>query len=226
MKVRFLGQSCFEMSYGGKYLLFDPFVSANPLAGHISLDEIKADYILLTHGHADHVLDAEAIGRRTGAHIISNYEIQTWFEAKGIKGHPMNLGGKWNFDFGTVRYVQAVHSSTLPDGSSGGNPGGFVVSGGEKNFYFSGDTALTLDMQLIPRICPELDFCIFPIGDNFTMGYEDAVIASQFVECDTVIACHFDTFGFIKIDVEAAVKAFEEAGKNLIIPEIGQVLEL
>ena len=138
----------------------------------------------------------------------------------------MNLGGKWKFDFGTVKYVQAVHSSMLPDGSYGGPSGGFVVWNEEFSFYFAGDTALTLDMQLIPKTCPKLDFAILPIGDNFTMGYEDAVIAAQFIECDKIIGCHFDTFGYIKINHQDAITEFKNAGKELILLEIGKSIDI
>ncbi len=226
MTIQFLGQSAFLIETAGKKLLFDPFISENPMSKNIDVDAIEADYILLSHGHFDHVADAEAIAKRTGATIISNYEVVTWYGNKDLKGHPMNHGGKWTFDFGTVKYVNAVHSSMLPDGSYGGNSGGFVIWNEEGCFYFSGDTALTLDMKLIPMTCPKLDFAIMPIGDNFTMGYEDAAIAADFVECDKIVACHFDTFGFIEIDHAKAKKAFEDKGKTLILPEVGKTFEV
>lgn len=222
MKVTFLGQSCFLIDVKGIRLITDPFISPNPKAAHIDVDDIKADYILLSHGHEDHVADAEKIAKNNGAKIISNFEIVSWFGQKGISGHSMNHGGKWNFDFGTLKYVYATHSSVLPDGTYGGNPGGFVIWNEESCFYFAGDTALTMDMQTIPMTCPKLDFCILPIGDNFTMGYEDAAIAAEFVNCDTIIGCHFDTFGFIEIDHEAAKETFVKRGKNLIIPSVGE----
>ena len=137
----------------------------------------------------------------------------------------MNHGGKRSFEFGTVKYVNAIHSSMLPDGSYGGAPGGFVVWNNEVSFYFAGDTALTWDMKLIPITCPKLDFAILPIGDNFTMGYEDAVIASDFIQVDKIIACHYDTFGYIKINHDAAIKEFKNAGKELILLEPGSSLE-
>lgn len=226
MTIQFLGQSAFLIETVGKKLLFDPFISENPKSKSIDINSIEADYILLSHGHFDHVADAEAIAKRTGATIISNYEVVTWYDIKGLKGHPMNHGGKWKFDFGTVKYVNAVHSSMLPDRSYGGNAGGFVIWNEEGCFYFSGDTALTLDMKLIPMTCPKLDYAIMPIGDNFTMGYEDAVIAADFVDCDKIVACHFDTFGFIEIDHAKAKKAFEDKGKTLILPEVGKSFEV
>ncbi len=226
MQITFYGQSCFGITINGKHLIFDPFITPNELAKDIKLEDIPADYILLSHGHRDHVADAEAIAKRTGAKIISNYEIVSWYGAKGIEGHPMNLGGSWQFDFGKVKYVNAVHSSVLPDGTPGGNPGGFVIESTEGTFYFAGDTALTWDMKLIPMTCKALDFAILPIGDNFTMGYQDAVIASDFIACNNIIGCHYDTFGYIKIDQESAQKAFSDQGKELILLKIGESISI
>lgn len=221
MTLTYYGQATIGIETNGVHLLFDPFISPNELAKHIDINSIPADYILISHGHQDHLADAEVIAKRTGASIISNYEIVSWYGSKGLKGHPMNHGGKWSFDFGTVKYVNAIHSSVLPDGTYGGNPGGFVVTTPDGTFYFAGDTALTWDMKLIPMTCPKLDFAILPIGDNFTMGYDDAVIASDFIECDEIIGCHYDTFGYITIDKDAAIKAFSDKGKNLHLINIG-----
>ena len=226
MKLTYYGQACFGLEIGGKKLLFDPALSVNPLAKDLDINALEADYILLTHGHGDHVADVEAIAKNTGASIISNYEIVTYYGSKGINGHPLNHGGKWTFDFGTVKYVNAVHSSVLPDGTYGGNPGGFVISNGDNCFYHAGDTALTWDMKLIPMTCPTLRFAILPVGDNFTMGYEDAILASDFIECDTIIGCHFDSFGYIEIDHVAVQAAFAEKGKQLILPQVGETIEV
>lgn len=226
MKITYYGHSCFHVQMNGKHLLFDPFISPNPKASSIDIKSIPADFLMVSHGHVDHVADAEAIGKRTAAKVVSNYEIVTWFGGKGVSGHPMNHGGKTQLDFGTVKYVKAVHSSVLPDGTYGGNPGGFVIWNKYACFYFAGDTALTHDMKLIPITCPKLDFAILPVGDNFTMGYNDAAIAAEFIECDTIIGCHFDTFDVIKIDHEAAKKAFAKRGKNLILPAIGETVEV
>ncbi|MEZ4983249.1 MAG: metal-dependent hydrolase [Saprospiraceae bacterium] len=222
MKVTYYGHACFLVETNGKSILFDPFITPNEMAKDVDVESINPDFILVTHGHGDHVADVESIGKRSGAQVVSNFEVASWFEAKGLKAHGMNHGGKWNFDFGTAKYVNAIHTSSLPDGSYGGNPGGFVVWNNEGCFYHAGDTALTMDMKLIPSICPPLDFAILPIGDNFTMGYEDAAIAAEFIECDQIIGCHFDTFGYIKIDHEAAKSAFEAKGKNLILLNIGE----
>jgi L-ascorbate metabolism protein UlaG (beta-lactamase superfamily) len=224
MKLKYLGQSCFQATLKNKNIIIDPFISPNEKASHINVSEIKADYILLTHGHGDHVADAENIAKNNEATIISNYEIVSWYQEKEINGHPLNHGGKWVFDFGTTKYVNAIHSSVLPDGTYGGNPGGFVIWNEETCFYHAGDTALTLDMKLIPETCPKLDFAILPIGDNFTMGYEDAVVAARFIDCDIIIGCHFDTFGYIEIDHEKAITAFADAGITLILPKIGELI--
>ena len=225
MKVTFYGHSSFQIDTGTHSLIFDPFISQNEQAANIDLHSLKADFVLLSHGHGDHVADAEAILNNNQATLISNFEIVTYYGKKGINGHPMNHGGKWKFDFGTVNYVNAVHSSVLPDGTYAGNAGGFVITAGDKTFYFAGDTALTLDMKLIPILYPKLDFAILPIGDNFTMGYAQAAIAAEYIECDNIIGCHFDTFGYIKVDHEAAKEAFRKHGKDLTLLGIGESVE-
>jgi len=226
MNLTYYGHSCFSVTANGKKLLFDPFITGNELAKHIDINTIEADYILLSHGHADHVADAESIAKRTGAKIIANYEVAMWFAGKGIENyHPMNHGGKWSFDFGEVKCVGAVHSSSMPDGSYGGNPMGFIILNDEQNFYYSGDTALTLDMQLIPLFA-EIDFAVLPIGDNFTMGIEDAVQAAKMVQTNTVIGVHYDTFGFIKIDHQQATGIFKSQGVELKLVAIGETIEV
>lgn len=225
MKVTYLGHSCFLILFNGKKLLIDPFITGNELAKNINVLDIKCDYILITHGHQDHLLDAELIANKNNAIIISNYEIVSWYQSKGLNGHGMNHGGKFNFDFGTVKFVTAIHSSVLPSGSYGGNPGGFVIYGNNKSFYHAGDTALTYDMKLIPKLCPKLDFAILPIGDNFTMGIDEALVASDFIKCKKIIGCHFNTFPQIKIDTANALKKFSFGKKKLIIPKIGHSLD-
>lgn len=225
MKITFYGHSALGIEVKGKHLLIDPFISGNPKASHIDVNAIQADYILLTHAHQDHILDVETIAKRTNAVIVSNWEIATYYGNKGFQNHPMNLGGSWQFDFGTVKYVNAIHSSSFPDGTYGGNPGGFVIEGEHKNIYISGDTALTYDMKLIP-LRTKLDLAIFPIGNNFTMDVEDAIIASDFVACDKILGVHFDTFGYIEINHDEAIKKFFEKGKDLMLLEIGDFIEI
>ena len=226
MKITFYGQNCLGIEIQGKHILVDPFITGNDLAkDKIDINNIKADYILLTHAHTDHTLDAEAIAKNTGAIIVSNFEITNYYEAKGIEVHPMNHGGSWKFEFGKVKYVTAIHTSSFGDGTYGGQPGGFVIQGEHKNIYIAGDTALTMDMKLIPMYT-KLDLAILPIGDNFTMGVDDAILASDFVQCDKVLGVHYDTFGFIEIDHEEAKRKFYSAGKDLMLLEIGESLEL
>ena len=170
MKFTYYGHACFSVQAGGKTLLFDPFITPNPLAKKIDVDKVAADFILVSHGHGDHVADVIDIAKRTGATVITSYEVGTWFEGKGVKNvQAMNHGGAAKTDFGRVKLTSAIHSSSMPDGSYGGNPCGFVIESGDGNFYYSGDTALTYDMKLIGE-ATKLDFAIFPIGDFFTMG--------------------------------------------------------
>ncbi len=223
MKITYYGQSCFMIETKGKTILTDPFITYNELAKDIDVDSIPADYIAVSHGHQDHIADLESIAKRTGAKIIASFEVHSWANKLGMENtHPMNTGGKWTFDFGTIMCVNAIHSSSFPDGSYAGPAMGFVIWNEEGCIYFAGDTALTMDMKLIPMLCPKVDISLMPIGDNFTMDVKQAVIASDFVECNKVLGCHYDTFGFIKIDKEAAQKAFEDAGKDLILLDIGK----
>ena len=226
MRFTYYGQSCFLIEISGKKLLFDPFISGNPLAKDIDLQAIEADYILVSHGHGDHTGDLISIAKRTGAMVVAAFEITEWCGKQGITNvHPMNFGGKKQLEFGTVKFVHAMHSSVLPDGTYGANPGGFVVTTDEGNFYYSGDTSLMTDMRLIPRYA-KLDFAILPVGDNFTMGVEDAIIAAEFIQCGKIIGVHFDTFPYIEINHETSVQQFKDAGLELTLPEIGETINL
>lgn len=226
MKITYYGHSCFGLEIGGKHLLFDPFISPNELAKDIDIDSIPCDYLLLSHGHADHVADAVSIAQRSGATVVSNFEIVSWIQNQGIESaHPMNHGGGWNFDFGRVTYVNAVHSSSLPDGSYGGNPGGFIIQAGGKTVYYSGDTALCYDMKMFGELF-NIDLAFLCMGDNFTMGPKEAVIAADWIGCDQIVGMHYDTFGYIKIDHSHSEKLFAGAGKTLHLFEIGDSREM
>ena len=225
MKITFYGQATFELQAGGKTLLFDPFISPNPAAKDIDVDSLKPDYILVSHGHGDHVADLLHIQKNSGAVIICIAEIANWLGKHGINNaHGMNIGGGFNFDFGRVKMVNAIHSSTLPDGSPGGNPAGFVLYVEDKVIYYAGDTALTYDMKLLAD--ENLDWAILPIGDNYTMGAEDAIKASAFIDCKNVIGMHYDTFPVIKIDKEEVKSKFTKAGLNLKLMELGESLDI
>lgn len=225
MKITFLGHSCFSIEINEITILIDPFISGNPLAAHIDISNLKADFILLTHAHQDHVLDVEVIAERTKSVIVSNYEIAMYYGAKGLNVNALNHGGTFKTHDFSAKYVNAIHTSSFADGTYGGEPGGFVISSEDKSLYVAGDTAVTMDMKLIPMSL-HLDAAIFPIGDTFTMGVEDAIIASNLVECGKIIGCHFNTFPQIEIDVNDAKTKFSLKEKELIILEIGEKISL
>lgn len=225
MKITYYGHATLCLETAGKKLIFDPFISGNPLAKHIDLATLAADYILLTHAHEDHVLDVERLVEQTGAPLISNAEIIGHYEKKGYRGHGMNYGGCLHFDFGLLKYVIALHSSSFADGTYGGNPGGFVLESEGKTLYIAGDTALSQEMKTLGEQ-HDLELSILPIGDAFTMGYQDAITASQWLDCPRVLGYHYDTFDCIKIDHQRAKSAFEANGRELILLPIGGQLEL
>lgn len=226
MKITYFGHSCFQVIINDKKILFDPFISPNPLAAHINIAEINPDYILVSHGHEDHIADLVKIAKQSGAKVIGAWEITQWALKQGIENvHPMNTGGAWNFDFGKVKCVKAEHSSSLPDGSYGGNPLGFIIESDKGNFYYAGDTALTFDMKLIGDY-KKMDFAFLPIGNNFTMSIDNAVIACDFIKCKKIIGMHYDTFGYIVIDKVEAKNKFNMDGKHLTLLEIGESIEI
>jgi L-ascorbate metabolism protein UlaG (beta-lactamase superfamily) len=226
MQVTYYGHSCFGLTLEGKRILLDPFITPNKLAESIQIKNIQADYILLSHAHEDHIADALALAQQTGALLIGSYEVTTWFEGKGITNvHPMNIGGQKLTDFGTIKMVNAVHSSTFADGTPGGNAAGFLIQSNGRTIYYAGDTALHYDMKFLGKFY-KVDLAFLPIGDNFTMGVEDAIIASKFVKCDRIVGMHYDTFGYIKLDHSAAKSAFEDADKILYLMNIGETTDL
>lgn len=226
MKICAYGHSCFSVRCGSKTLLFDPFISPNSLASHIKVDDVTADVILVSHGHEDHLADCVKIALRTKALVISGFEIVQWLSKQGVTNIcGMNIGGKVQFDFGTVKMINATHSSSFPDGSYAGAAAGFLIKSGVGNFYYSGDTALTYDMKLIAADV-KLDFAALPIGDAFTMGAEDAALAASWVGAKKVLGLHYDTFPEIRINKTEARAAFETYGIELHLPAPGQQLEL
>ena len=226
MKLTYYGHACFAVEAGGKTLLFDPFITPNPLAQEIDIEKIAADFILVSHGHGDHLADVVAIAKRTKAKVIAPFEVGEWFEKQGLKDvQAMNHGGAAKTDFGRVKLTAAIHSSSMPDGSYGGNPCGFVIETSEGNFYYSGDTALTMDMKFIGEQT-RLRFAVLPIGDFFTMGIEDALRAAELVQAGKIVGVHYDTFPPIKLDHAAAHTAARAAGKELLLPKIGETIDV
>jgi L-ascorbate metabolism protein UlaG (beta-lactamase superfamily) len=225
-KIWYLGHSCFHLEIDGIQIVTDPFIKPNPKAEHIDFSSIKADIILVSHGHGDHIADLVELANQTGAEVISNYEITTWLENQGYaKSRPMNHGGAYTSHGLNFKMTNAVHSSSFPDGSFAGNPAGFVIQGEKDCIYFAGDTALTYDMKLIDEEF-DLSLAMLPIGDNFTMGIADAARAANFCGASKVVGMHYDTFGFIEIDHNQAIEKFNAHGVELLLPAVGDKLEL
>ena len=225
--ITFYGHSCFTIELDGVQFLFDPFITGNEATkGIVDLAKITPDFIVLTHGHQDHILDAETIAKQSGAPIIANYEIANWYAGKGIDCTiPMNHGGTFDCNGVDLKMVNAVHTSSFPDGSYAGQPAGFVVRGEKQSFYCSGDTALHYDMKLIADD-GGVDFAFLCLGDHFTMGVDDAIKAAQFVDTKSIIGVHFDTFLPIQIDHDDAILKFKNSNLQLKLPAIGESFDI
>jgi len=225
VRITYHSHACFGIDAGGTHLLIDPFLTGNPLTD-VSAEQVAADYILVSHGHGDHVGDTVAIAQRTGATTISNFEIQSWLQAQGVEStHPLHIGGGFDFPFGRVKLTIAHHGSMLPDGSYGGNPAGFLLSLEGKKIYHACDTGLFYDMKLIGE--EGLDLAILPIGDNFTMGPDDALRAVKFLAPKVVIPIHYDTFDVIKQDPHAFAGRVEtETSAQCVVLKAGETYDL
>lgn len=226
MKLTYYGHSCFLLETSSSKILFDPFISPNELASNIDVEKIDANFIVQSHGHLDHIADLIPIAQRTRAVVIGSWELTEWLRKQGIeKVHPMNIGGSWNFKFGKLKMVFAAHSNSLPDGSYGGVAAGYLLEVDGKRIYYSGDTALTQDMKLIGEYWRP-DVALLPIGDNFTMDVDDAILASDLINCKEIIGMHYDTFGYIKINHEEAIRKFKLRNKTLHLIDIGSTIAL
>lgn len=225
MRLTYLGHSCFLLETAAARLLFDPYLSENP-AAPLQPKDVACDFILISHGHEDHTCDALAIARHCGATIVANYEIAEYFSAKGAKTHGMNPGGGFRFPFGRVKLTLAHHTSSLEAGLHPiylGAPCGILVQADERTIYHAGDTALFLDMQLIGRA--GLDLALIPIGDNYTMGPDDAVTALDFLRPKLAVPMHYNTWPIIAQDAAAfaTLAAKSEHAVNVMAP--GATLE-
>lgn len=224
MKYRYLGNSCIQLTINNTIILIDPFIQDNGLASDIDITTLKPDFILLTHGHFDHISDAGKIAEQSSATIISNYEIASHFSNKGFETIAMNHGGTiYENDF-NAKYVNAIHSSSLPDGSYAGNPGGFVIYNDEICVYHAGDTALTYDMKLISEQF-NVDLAFLPIGGQLTMDVADAITASRFIGCKHIVGIHFVVFGTLRINHKEAIEQFKANGFLLELMNIGEEQE-
>jgi L-ascorbate metabolism protein UlaG (beta-lactamase superfamily) len=224
-KLTWYGHAAFRLDVGGHRILIDPFLTGSALAP-ISADDVDTNYILITHGHGDHVGDAISIAQRTNALVISNFEICNWLQAQGVeRTHAQHIGGGYPHPFGYLKLTIAHHGSSLPDGSYGGNPAGLLLTAEEKKLYFAGDTGLFYSMRLIGE--EGIDLAVLPIGDNFTMGPDDALRAVQLIAPKVVMPIHYDTFDVIRQDPHAwAERVSDETSAQAIVLEPGGILRL
>ncbi len=223
-KIIFHGHSFVEINHNDTIIYIDPFITGNPLCD-INAGQAKCDYIILTHGHADHFGDTPGIASDKNVKVIATAELSYYLEAKGIVTHAMNLGGSYEFPFGKVKLTLAHHSSSTPDGAYAGDPAGILINFEDKTFFHAGDTALFYDMKLIGEM-NKIDFACLPIGDNFTMGIDDAVKAAEFLNAKTVLPVHYNTFDVIKADADEFKRKIESVGRKCIVMNPGDSAEL
>jgi L-ascorbate metabolism protein UlaG (beta-lactamase superfamily) len=224
LNITYHGHACFEITDGKHNLIVDPFLEGNPSATK-NPDEVKVDFVIVTHGHGDHWGDTTRIAKDNDALVITNFELAQYAGKQGLKAHPLHIGGRADFPFGWVKLTIAHHGSTLPDGSSyGGNPAGALINIDGKTIYHAGDSGLFLDMQLIGEL-NRIDLAMLPVGDNFTMGPVDAAKAVEFVKPKRVIPMHYDTFDVIKQDLQEFKKLVSNKAE-LVVMDYGSSFEL
>ncbi|PLX24142.1 MAG: metal-dependent hydrolase [Ignavibacteria bacterium] len=224
MKLTYLSHSSFLLDDGTHTVVIDPFLTGNPTAP-LAVDSVKAQYVVLTHAHGDHLGDALDIAEKQNALIIAVNELANYASEKGVNAHNMHIGGAYNFPFGRVKFTIAHHGSSSPEGLYMGEPAGVVITMGGKTLYHCGDTGLFLDMQLIGER-DHIDCMMAPIGDNFTMGIDDAVKAVEFVKPGLAIPIHYNTFPVIAADPQVFAKKVEAQGMQARVMEYGETLEL
>ncbi len=224
LKVTYYGHSAFKLCDGINSLIIDPFLSNNPVSP-VKPEDVKVKHIILTHAHGDHIGDAFKIAKQNDATIIAVFELANYFAAKGVKTHGMHIGGGFNFPFGRAKFTIAHHGSSTADGQYMGAPAGVIVTMGGKNVYHCGDTALFYDMKLIGEMTP-IDIMLVPIGDNFTMGIDDAAKAVELANPKIAVPIHYNTFDVIKTDPSLFGKKLDRIGKNYIIMNYGETIEI
>ncbi len=227
MKITYFGHSAFMIKENSFTFLIDPYISGNPHT-KVSIEDIKADYILLTHGHGDHIGDALKIAKNNNSVIIAPAELAYYCERKGARIHPMHIGGGFNFEFGRVKLTQALHGSAVTEGDQviyTGNPCGFLLMINGRTVYHAGDTGLFSDMKLIGEL-NKIDIALLPIGDNFTMGVDDAVYAANLIKPALSIPMHYNTFGYIMQDPEEFVEKIGNKGYKGLVLEMNKEYEL
>ena len=228
MNVTYYGHSCFLCEIGAYRVIFDPFITPNPLAAGVNIDDLDVDFILLSHGHADHIHDVERIALRTRAPVVAPYETGEYLRRRGLENVlTANPGGRLRLPFGTVRLVAALHSNSLPDGRYGGVAVGFVIETPEQTIYYSGDTALTQEMKTLAEVYPRgITAAFLPLGGQYTMDVADALIASRWCGAQRVVGMHFNTFALLEIDCAAARAQAAAAGVELLLPAVEQKFTL
>lgn len=225
MKLKYFSHSAFQITTdAGKKILIDPFLDGNPTSPVKSKD-VDADFIILTHGHGDHIGDSFSIAKRCSSLFICCNELANYCSSKGFNAHNMHIGGSHNFEFGRVKFTIAHHGSMTSDNYYAGEASGVILSIGGKNLYHTGDTGLFYDMKLIGEMTP-LDYMLLPIGDNYTMGITDAVKAVELANPKTAIPMHYNTFPVIQSDPEDFKKRVEALGKKVIVLKFGQEILL